>query len=227
MCSEANVLTRRTFVRTLLAMTGTGMLTVYGAGAAAVKRPLPVMDLRFLDRQVTLKRRGIWTSAEPRTWLLREAGVFSRITVHHQGAGQACSRHENAVASDIDGVFGGHRRIGYADIGYHFVVDFDGRVWEARSLAYVGAHVSGQNDGNIGVLVLGNFNLQKPSTLALDAVRALTGALRTRFSIAADQLYGHRDLGASLCPGRHLYDRIVKMRGVAIAANKQQQEEES
>jgi len=220
MCSKCGIYTRREFVKTLLAATGTGMLVTCGAGAAPVKRPLPVMDLCFLEKSVNLKRRVLWTSAEPRAWLLREAGTFARITVHHQGAGQAVSCHVNSVAADIDAVFGGHQRKGYADIGYHFVVDYDGRVWEGRSLAYEGAHVSGQNEGNIGILVLGNFNRQKPSSASLEAVRALAGALRSRFLIGDDALYGHRDLGASACPGTYLYERLVKMRGKAPAVTR-------
>ncbi len=213
MCLACGAITRRDFVKTLLAVTGSGMLGAQGVLAAAVKRPLPSVDLHFLEQRVILKRRAIWTSAEPRAWQLREAGAWSRITVHHQGAGPATSRHENAVAADIDAVFGGHRRNGFGDIGYHFVIDYDGRVWEGRSLAYEGAHVARQNEGNIGILALGNFDRQKPSTAALGAMRSLVDSLRSRFSISSGQLFGHRDLGASVCPGVHLYERITQMRG--------------
>lgn len=212
---ENGITTRRQFMRLLLAATGAGALTVRSAAAAAMKRPLPVVDLRFLDGRVTLKRRVCWTDATPRPWLLREASVFSRITVHHQGSGTASAAHENSVAADIDAVFGGHRQIGYADIGYHFVVDYSGRVWEGRSLAYEGAHVSGQNEGNIGIMVLGNFNRQKPSAPALKALRSLVAVLRTQYNVKPDQLFGHRDLGASECPGTHLYASIVAMRSKA------------
>lgn len=218
MGSECKNFSRRQFVWTLLAMTGTSMLTLCGAGAAPVKRPLPVIDLKFLNGRVILKRRSLWTSDEPRAWLLREADAFTRITIHHQGAGKVGTQHENSVAADIDAVFGGHQQKGYADIGYHFVIDYDGRVWEGRSLAYEGAHVHGQNKGNIGVLVLGNFNQQKPSASSLESVRALTGALRDRYPIGANALYGHRDLGASVCPGTYLYERLLKMRGGSVVS---------
>jgi len=220
MCMTCRETTRRHFMRLLLATAGAGALSVCRAGAAVVKRPLPVVNLDFLPKSLLLRRRSCWTDAVPQTWQLREAKPYSRITVHHQGAGEARSRHENSVAADIDAIFGGHRRIGYADIGYHFVIDYDGRVWEGRSLAYAGAHVSGQNDGNIGILALGNFNRQKPSVPALAALGALAAALQKRYSIRPDQLYGHRELGASECPGTHLHASVINMRAAFCAAAK-------
>lgn len=202
-------------MRMLLAATGVSTLSVRSAAAAPMKRPLPLADLNFLEDLVTLKRRACWASAAPSLWLLREAGAVSRITVHHQGAGLAESSHENAVAADIDAIFTGHRLKGFADIGYHFIVDYDGRVWEGRSLAYEGAHVTEENEGNIGVLVLGNFNRQQVSTPAQKTISTLVTALRKQYNVAGGYLYGHRDLGASECPGNNLYARIVKMRAAA------------
>jgi N-acetyl-anhydromuramyl-L-alanine amidase AmpD len=127
---------------------------------------------------------------------------------------------ENAVAADIDAIFGGHRRIGYADIGYHFVVDYNGRVWEARSLAYAGAHVAGHNDDNIGILALGNFNRQAPSTAMVSTIRKVVETLQQHYSIKAERVYGHRELGSSDCPGNNLFKRVTEMRSAWIAKNK-------
>jgi len=204
----------------LLAAAGAGVLMVPRAGAAVVKRPLPVVNLEFLPASLALHRRDFWTDSVAQAWQLREAKPFSRITVHHQGAGLAASGHENSVAAAIDAIFGGHRRLGYADIGYHFVIDYDGRVWEGRSLAYAGAHVASQNDDNIGILVLGNYNRQKPSALSLKSLRTLTEALRQRYSIRPERLFGHRELGASDCPGKNLFDQVVSMRTAFIAKPK-------
>jgi len=203
---------RRDILRSFLFTGGWVLGTSSGVLAAAAKRPLPTVDLSFLDRRVTLKRRTCWTDTRPRPWLLREAGGFSRITVHHQGAGVVSSGHENTSAAAVDAVYGGHCRIGYADIGYHFVVDYDGRIWEARSLAYEGAHVAGANEKNLGILMLGNFDRQTPSTKSLDAIRELVDALQAHYAIDGKALFGHRDLGASDCPGKNLHGKILKMR---------------
>ena len=205
-------------MRLLLATAGAGTLAACRAGAAVVKRPLPLVNLDFLPSRLGLRRRSCWTDAVPNAWQIREAKPFARITIHHQGAGEAKSRHENSVVADIDAIFGGHRRIGYADIGYHFVIDYDGRVWEGRSLAYAGAHVASQNDDNIGILALGNYNRQKPSAATVASLKGLVTALQQHYSIKPDQLFGHRELGASDCPGKHLYTSVVNMRSAFIAA---------
>lgn len=210
--------TRRHFMRLLLAAAGAGTLATCRAAGAVVKRPLPVINLDFLPSRLGLRRRSCWTDAVPQVWQLREAKPFSRITIHHQGAGVAGARHENSVVADIDGIFGGHRRLGYADIGYHFVIDYDGRVWEGRSLAYSGAHVAGQNDDNIGILALGNFNRQKPSAASVASLKTLVAALQKHYSIKPERFFGHRELGASDCPGKHLFDSVVNMRAAFIAA---------
>lgn len=205
-------------MRLLLAAAGAGTLAASRAGAAVVKRPLPVVNLDFLPARLGLRRRSCWTDTVPHAWQIREAKPFARITIHHQGAGEAGPCHENSVVADIDGIFGGHRRIGYADIGYHFVIDYDGRVWEGRSLAYAGAHVSSQNDDNIGILVLGNYNRQKPSAATVASLKGLVASLQQHYLIQPDKLFGHRELGASDCPGKHLFTSVVNMRAAFIAA---------
>lgn len=221
MCSTYKQKTgRRQFIGLLLAGAGAGALGSWQAGAAVVKRPLPVVNLDFLKSHVALRRRHCWTDSSAHAWQLREAQPFSRVTVHHQGAGIVRSAHENAVAADIDAVFGGHRRIGYADIGYHFVVDTNGRVWEGRSLAYAGAHVAGHNADNIGILALGNFNRQKPSTAIVVTLQKLVAALQQHYSIRADHVFGHRELGASDCPGNHLFPRVKAIRTALVAERK-------
>ena len=50
-------------------------------------------------------------------------------------------------------------------------------MWEARPLVYQGAHVKDHNPGNIGVVVLGNFEQQAPSEAQLAAVRKHLSAL--------------------------------------------------
>lgn len=49
---------------------------------------------------------------------------------------------------------------GWSDIGYHFVVRFDGDVEEGRPLNQVGAHVEGFNSQSVGICFAGHGDLQ-------------------------------------------------------------------
>jgi hypothetical protein len=157
-------------------------------------------------------RRSEWTADSPRVWLLREGGEFDRITIHHQGGRPSVSREKNSVVAEIDAVYAGHKHKRYGDIAYHFIIDYGGCVWEGRSLAYEGAHVCHQNKNNLGILVLGNFEKQIPSMESLASLDKLTGVLRARFGIKHHRVYGHRDIGSSLCPGKNLYPHVVALR---------------
>lgn len=210
--TEQNVQSRRGFLARVAAAAALPALYAGRGQGAIVKQLLPEFDLSFMDASVPLMRRNVWASQSPRAWLLREGGMFDRITIHHKGGRPSVSRIQNAVAAEIDGIGAGHLQRKFGDIAYHFIVDYAGRVWEGRSLAYEGAHVSCENDHNLGVLVLGNFQEQTPSTESIEVLAPLVSALRNRFGIKRHRLYGHRDLGSSICPGEHLYPYVIALR---------------
>ena len=44
---------------------------------------------------------------------------------------------------------------GWSDIGYHFIIDRDGIVYEGRPVSRIGAHTKGYNKASIGVCLIG------------------------------------------------------------------------
>ena len=160
-----------------------------------------------------VQRRNEWTRVLPRQWLLRPALEYDRITIHHAGESQNFDVVKPVVVRDMDGIITEHMDRNYGDIGYHFVIDYAGRLWEARSLAYQGAHVSGQNERNIGIVCLGNFQIQKPSEEQLITVEQIVSVLSEHFCIRKNRVFGHCDLGPSACPGANLYPSVLKLRG--------------
>jgi hypothetical protein len=206
---------RRRFLRSL------GMtlpwVTLAPAWASTSVIHNPAVDLDYVSRELPLKRRSEWACVEPNVKRLHPAinNIFHRITVHHTGLDVITATSDSAVARCLDGVLGGHLNRDFGDIGYHFLVDYAGRVWEGRSLRYWGAHVSGQNEYNIGIVLLGNFERQRPSRMQLISMETLIGLLRQRFAIQKGQVYGHMDLGQTLCPGKYLYPRVERLNRLA------------
>jgi hypothetical protein len=172
----------------------------------------PAAILNAISTEMTLIRRSAWDRTPPNRSRLAPAGRYSRITVHHEGNNPFYSTSHTDVARELEAVLGAHRTRRYGDIAYHLAVDYAGRIWEARSLSYEGAHVLSNNEGNAGILLLGNFNRQRPSAAQLAAMDNLILTLRRTCGIASSRVYGHRDLSPSACPGHHLYPYVAQLR---------------
>lgn len=135
----------------------------------------------------------------------------SRITIHHDGMPPLPMKTESQIKSRIVSIRKSHSKK-YADIGYHFIIDPLGRVWEGRPIDFQGAHVQGQNENNVGILFLGNTYEDKPTEAALDGMFRFIRYLRLRFEIDEDQIKTHRELAQTGCPGKFLQEEIVKAR---------------
>ena len=196
---------RRDFLRTCL-LAGAALAVPRWLSGGLVS-PLPV-ESPLLDG-LKFYPRSSWVAFAPRPALIKPAHVFTRLTVHH--AGNSVNKHlrQADVVFDLNGILEAHLQKNYGDIGYHFIIDYAGRIWEGRPLVYEGAHVSGMNEQNLGVMLLGNFEEQQPSAAQISALFLTVDALREKYPISNDEIYGHCDLGQSACPGKRLYSPYV------------------
>jgi len=105
------------------------------------------------------------------------------------------------------------RERGYADIGYHFLIDPEGRIYEGRSLSVRGAHTAEHNTGTVGIVLLGNFDESRPAEKQLESAKTLLRYLVSKYKIT--HLAGHRDfvLGKTTCPGRYVEDIVWEWAG--------------
>jgi len=135
---------------------------------------------------------------------------WTHIIVHHTGA-------EEKDAAQVRRY---HLSLGWRDIGYHYVIERDGRVVPGRSLDLPGAHckAAGMNFKGIGVAVLGNLNNHPPLPPQVVSLESLVLDLRERFGIPAANVLGHREVpgAATDCPGRFL--ELERLRGRAQRA---------
>lgn len=117
---------------------------------------------------------------------------------------------------------------GWADIGYNYVIDQNGVIYEGRAGGdnVVGAHFSGVNGGTMGVVIIGDFTALPPPASALNSLKRLlawkadqrgidpTGQSRHAASgLTLNNISGHRDgPGATECPGDAFYPLLPNIR---------------
>ncbi|MEU3281076.1 peptidoglycan recognition protein family protein [Streptomyces antibioticus] len=176
---------------------------------------------------------------------LRESGFRYTSTVkaafvHHSATGNSykCSQAPSVIRS----IYRYHvKSLRWRDIGYNFVVDKCGTLYEGRAggvaKAVLGAHTLGFNTNSMGIAVLGTFTSTEPSSATVKAVAGLTAWKlglfggnpkgKTYLKSGGGNLYakgknvrlnvisGHRDGFATECPGRQLYGKLGSARKTA------------
>jgi hypothetical protein len=153
--------------------------------------------------------------------------------VHHTAGSNSYTRAQSAAI--VRGIQTYHvRSNGWNDIGYNFLVDKFGQVFEGRfggvDRNVVGAHAQGFNQGSFGVSLLGNY---EAGAVTPAARTALTRLLAWRLDVAhvnplglfswasggnprfpagvpvtLRSIAGHRDTGFTSCPGVRLYGEL-------------------
>ncbi|MFJ1732096.1 peptidoglycan recognition protein [Streptomyces sp. NPDC088254] len=185
-------------------------------------------------------RRG-WGADES----LRESGFRYTTTVkaafvHHTASGNnyTCAQ----APSVIRGIYRYHvKSLGWRDIGYNFLVDKCGTLYEGRAggvtKAVMGAHTLGFNSNSMGIAAIGTYTSTKPSAATVKAIASLTAWKlglfggnpngKTYLKSGGGNLYakgknvrlnvisGHRDGFATECPGRQLYGKLASARTTA------------
>lgn len=163
--------------------------------------------------------RSCWTSEPPDVANMVAMVPITHVTIHHDGLDTLIETDDRAAtAARIELYRRGHRGRGWADLGYHFVIDRGGCVWEGRSLAWQGAHVKNRNPGNVGILVMGNFEIQRPTEAQLASLERCLAAARISWNVPWSQVLSHREWpgATTLCPGRNLQDRFTAIRGDVV-----------
>ncbi len=150
--------------------------------------------------------RSSWAPYPPIKKRLDHMSKIYRITVHHEGSDVNTHTSRWSVAADLQDIRRIHLKTMHAgDIGYHYIVDRAGRVWEGRPVCYQGAHCGGaSNIGNLGIMCLGNFDRQKPTTKQITALDRFLAYQMKVYSVPMKRVFTHREFKPTRCPGKHL-----------------------
>ncbi|HWE11507.1 MAG TPA: N-acetylmuramoyl-L-alanine amidase [Solirubrobacteraceae bacterium] len=168
-------------------------------------------------------------------------GAVRLAFVHHSDGPNGYSAGE--VPAMILAIYLFHRFTnGWHDIGYNFVIDAFGRIWEARAGGIdepvIGAQAGGYNTVSTGVCMLGTFSARLPTPAAISSLERLlawklalhgvpargdvtvevdpAAAFYTPFRpgqrVLLPRVAGHRQGDSTECPGNALFARLPTIR---------------
>jgi hypothetical protein len=186
--------------------------------------------LAVADAPAIVSRAG-WSADELiRRAKPRYAPSLRFALVHHTAGSNSYSPSQSAAI--VRGIEIFHVRAnGWNDIGYNFLVDRYGQVFEGRfggaERNVIGAHAEGFNTGSVGVALIGTYNATRITPAARAAlVRLLAWRLdvahvdpggtlvwrsggnpkfRAGTQVKLRAISGHRDTGFTACPGTSVY----------------------
>jgi len=188
--------------------------------------------------------RAAW-GADPAIFSWQPTYATLKAAVIHHTAGTNTYTADQS-ASIVRGIYRYHAVTrGWGDIGYNFLVDKYGQIFEGRagSLAAgdtvmpIGAHASGFNTGSLGVSAMGDYTQVNAPQVILDSMASVIAWRFSRAGIdpasssglispgtayrpagqALGRIFAHRDVGATVCPGNDIYGRLPALR-TAVAA---------
>jgi len=169
-------------------------------------------------------------------------GVVQAAFVHHTVGTNDYGPSDSAAI--VLGIARYHRDTnGWNDIGYNFLVDKYGQVFEGRAggieSAVVGAQAQGYNAQSTGIACLGTFSTVAQTEAGLDALARLigwklslhgvpvagqvtltsAGGASNRYPagtpVTVNRVCGHRDGDSTSCPGDVLYGQLDDLRNRA------------
>ena len=144
--------------------------------------------------------------------------------------------HHTETTNDLDNPKQAIRNIyhhhainrGWGDIGYNYLIDQQGRVYEGRygGEGVVGGHAGPGNIGSIGIAILGSYDDETPSKAATESLARLIAIKAKIHNINPEgyssfrggtraNVMGHRDIMSTSCPGDEFYDQLPLLASMA------------
>ncbi|HET7652747.1 MAG TPA: cell wall-binding repeat-containing protein [Acidimicrobiales bacterium] len=220
---------------------GESTLSKLVRGLKGVFRTTPPPAAAMTD-QPAIVTRAQWGADES---IRRDDPSYGKVrfaVLHHTVNANDYSAAEAPAL--IRGIYTYHVKTnGWDDIGYNFLVDRFGTIYEGRyggiDKPVIGAHAEGFNTYSTGVSMLGTFTSVSPPAVMVDAVESLmawrldvahvdplgratvvskgSGKYPSGTSVTLDGIIGHRDVGSTSCPGDLGYAKLAGIRSAVGA----------
>ncbi len=142
---------------------------------------------------VSIISRSKWGARAPRSRSYVSWSSRVEVTLHYS------TGPESQTPRQIQAFHMNSR--GWADVGYNFLVDEDGRAYEGRGWTVLGAHAAPRNVQGIGICYIGGDTM---TAAAKRTVIALYDEACRRAGRTLDRK-GHKDINSTSCPGTKNY----------------------
>lgn len=107
-----------------------------------------------------------------------------------------CSATPNGRKDTAENIHQWHLDRGWDGIGYHYVIEVNGRLVNGRPDYWMGSHASGHNKNSIGICMIGTNKYDVDQWSVLDN---LIRKLCIKYPEA--KVIGHNEISKKTCPG--------------------------
>ena len=172
-----------------------------------------------------IRPRRSWGAVAPTNRPTYDDWDDNRLTlVTHHTAGASPTRLDK-VAAEIRGIQKSHMRGDrgepFNDIGYNYLIDRLGRIWEGRGWGVRGAHTLGKNTNTIGIVFLGNYENQRLNLAQKRAYYRLVRKLQKQ-GANIQRIRGHREMPgqSTACPGKWVLKGLKRINARLLKARR-------
>ena len=161
------------------------------------------LDLDYRD-EINVTRRSDWGWKSTDRQLPEHA--ISKITIHHGGVSFGDDRDPLEYLRSLQKW--SREEKGWMDIPYHFVIDLQGEIYEARPIQFPGdTNTTYDPRAHALIVVVGNYDVRKLADVQLESLAKLTAFLAAEYSVELANIKGHKDYapGETTCPGANIY----------------------
>ena len=156
---------------------------------------------------VAIVPRSGWGAKAPKCTQALKVPVRNAFIHHTAGSTPTTTSGEQSAMRGTQSYHQNSK--GWCDIAYNFLIMPSGRVYEGRGWNRVNGATKGFNSNSLAFCWAGNYDTSPPTQESIDAGRALLAqGIRDGYLTHDFVLRGHRDVGSTACPGRHLYARL-------------------
>ena len=127
------------------------------------------------------------------------------ITIHHSGEIFSIDKHVPSYLKNLQ--TWSIKEKHWIDIPYHFVIDLEGKIYQARPINIPGDTNTKYNpEGHLLINVLGNYEAQKVNKQQLNSLANLIAVKAVKYNVSSKNIATHKDYAeGTVCPGKDLY----------------------